>query len=231
MKATKLKSKDLGQRMELLLARKTQIQAELAELEHESSKEVSRFHRLQEAASRNKKQLSHLSDNYSRLSGHLTKLEAELRGELVEINGLLRTLPIRRKKPTLRKKNVSKLIAKAGLKLKSDQVRKEFQGARGIELLGGEDMILGCTDCITACTECVTACTECVTSCNGDCISCSSDCVGACTSCSPSGVTGCIDTFGMQSLFDRKEKVFDPEALRALPKEELKPTEFEIDWE
>lgn len=214
---------DLDNMIELLLARKTQVLAEIAELEYTSDKIVERYSAFTEGKLK-KSQAAHLENNYVRMSGHVTKKEAELRGELTELNGLIRAIPLRREKTDISLKRVRKLIKSADLQLKSKDLLDKLHTQEGAE-------IFGCTDCITACTECVTACTECVTSCNGDCISCSSDCVGACTSCSPSGIEGCLDTFGMQSLFERKEKVFNPESLRHLDKDAIdRISRLEINW-
>jgi hypothetical protein len=202
---------DLQKTAEILLARRIQLSERLKELERAIDDLDHQERRLRPGA-KPAKQVRHLDENYLRLVGNATKMHAEAVGELCEVSGLLRALPIRQQRTAVDVEKVRALVRQHDLFELVQTTRQRLY----------EQNVLGDT---AFCEVCITACTECVTSCASDCITaCTSECIGACTACSPSDVTGCIDTLGMQSLFDKPEKTGDPVELQLLA------DRVEIEW-
>lgn len=202
---------DLQKTAELLLARRIQLSERLKELER-AIDDLDRQERRLRPGAKTAMQARHLDDTYSRLVGNATKMHAEAAGELCEVMGLLRALPIRQQRTEIDVESVRALVSQLDL---FERVQKTRQRLNKENILGESSF----------CESCITACTECVTSCASDCITaCTSECIGACTACSPSDVTGCLDTLGMQSLFDKPEKTGDPVELQLLA------DRVEIEW-
>lgn len=207
----KVSPMDLQKTAELLLARRIQLSERLKELERAIDDFDHQERRLR-AGAKPGQQARHLDENYARLVGNATKMHAEVIGELCEVSGLLRALPIRLQRTAVDVKKVRALVSQHDL---FELVQKTRQTLYDQNVLGETAF----------CDACITACTECVTSCASSCITaCTSECVGACTACSPSGVTSCLDTLAMQSLFDKPEKTGDPVELRLLA------DRVEIEW-
>jgi hypothetical protein len=205
---------DLLKTAELLLARRIQLVHSLEEINRAIESLEQQERRLRPGA-KTAGQARHLDANYKRMVGSAVKLQAEVTGELTEVVGLLRALPLRQQRGRVDIKNVRALVRQSDL----------FKAAQTARLgIYASDLITKAAFCDNTC---ITSCTECVTSCTTDCVtSCTSDCVSACTACSPSDVTGCIDTLGMGSLFNKPEKTGDPIELGQLADR----TQVEIEW-
>ena len=139
-------------------------------------------------------------------------MHAEVAGELCEVTGLLRALPIRQRRTAVDVEKVRSFVRQQNL----------FEQLKVVRQLLYDQKLLGET---AVCETCITAWTKCVTSCNSSCITaCTSECINSCTACVSNDVTGCLDTLAMQSLFNKPEKTGDPIDLKILA------DRIEIEW-
>jgi len=219
--------------LEQLLARKTQIKAELREIA--DTMEVFSFRVERAPDFLDDPEVLQTSDaQFTERMAGLEKREIELRGELFEISALTRSIPARRLKKWVSEVRVRELILDAGLMTNSTSLQEVFRAS---------DCWTACEVCVTACnseciacTECITSCaTECITSCTSDCIACPVECVTLCTygcstPCTVGGATGVL--YNLPATLDHSDKEISPnDLLEMVVKHQGVPDRIEIDWD
>ncbi len=229
---TKRQREQVIDSLEKLLARKVQIKAELAEIENT----IKVFTLQMEQAPKkikSSKFLKKSDDRFVEQFGRLEKREAELRGELLEINALTRSIPARRLKPLVNEDHVRRLILDAGLVGQRGKIHEGFRS--GDCWTSCEVCVTSCNSECVACTECVTSCsTDCVTNCTSDCVQCPTECVTLCTygcssPCTVGGASGML--YSLPQDLDHADKTLPMDSLLSMvAKHSGHPDRVEIEW-
>lgn len=231
------RNQSVGVKLEKLAARQLQAELELETIRKKIEKALEvKASRAYITGKGKKAKKSELEDYISML----TLSEAELSGELTEIRGFLRALPVRQMKPTIKASKLHKLLKDPNLRAQAIKDRITLKDdLRAGCITSCETCVTSCnSECTTGCTDCVTSCaTDCITGCTTDCVTnCTSECMNSCTICVASKIMLCAIgdisgyNFDHGTLASRPD-VSQPPSLGISEKVVPKHIEFEIDWD